>query len=311
MEQTDKIALRNVILAVVFAVALSRLSIASLVMTVPVLFACYQWRDTSKALVPFGILLLVVTVWTLVQNRMVFGTEYQGLLAAGLFPPVAAIIGSAVWLYVRDRSSSLLRKLFWACMPVYVISIALAMYFASSASESVRSILAESVLYYFPEEVLSSLSVDIAAIARTSVDMLAMVYAPMGVILVGLPVMICDTSIHKYDDQWQNDFANMKFPDSYVWVFLSTLALMLLCRWVGFPVWVKALIVNTALFMGLLYFVVGASILLALARKKSPAIRAGRIMFTLVLMCFIPGLNALVLVGLPILGVLETWVNFR
>jgi hypothetical protein len=63
--------------------------------------------------------------------------------------------------------------------------------------------------------------------------------------------------------------------------------------------------------MTVLYIVVGVSILVAFARRRTAAITAGRIVFTVVLLCFLPIVNAVVLVGLPLLGVLETWIAFR
>lgn len=308
MEQTDRTVLRNVILGTVLAVILSRFTIASLFMTLPILMACSRIRETSKAMAPFGVLLLVLVGWTLVENRVILGTELQPVLLVGLYPPVAATIGSAVWLATRDRSGSLLRRFFWACIPVFVLGLALSVYFASDASAVVRTALTESVLYFFPAE---SLGVDLSAIAKASVDMLMLFYAPLGIVVLGIPVLISELSLHKFDERWQFDFANMKFPDSYVWVFFASWALALLFNLVSVPSWMLAVAWNTALAMGILYAVVGVSILVAFARRRTAAISAGRIVFTLILFCFLPLLNVVVLIGLPILGVLETWFNFR
>ena len=104
----------------------------------------------------------------------------------------------------------------------------------------------------------------------------------------------------------------MKLPDSYVWVFFASWAVALVSNWVqAIPVWVLVLGWNLALTMTVLYLVVGVSILVAFARRRTAAITAGRIVFTVVLLCFIPIVNAILFIGLPILGVLETWIAFR
>ncbi|MCQ2413150.1 MAG: hypothetical protein MJ057_09400 [Sphaerochaetaceae bacterium] len=309
MEQTDnKSVVRNVVLGTLLAVILSRFTIASLFMTLPILLACSRIRNTSKAMVPFGALLLVVIGWTLVENRVIIGTDLQPVLLVGLYPPVAATIGSAVWLASREKSSSLLRRFFWASIPVFVLGLALSLYFASDASLPIRAALTESIMYFFPAE---SIGMDISEIAKASVDMLMLFYAPLGIVVLGIPVLISDVSLHKFDEAWQVDFANMKFPDSYVWMFFASWAFALVSNLASLPSWLVALAWNAALSVGFLYAVVGASILVSMARRKSPAISAGRIVFTLVLLCFIPVLNVVVLIGLPVLGVLETWVNFR
>ena len=138
------------------------------------------------------------------------------------------------------------------------------------------------------------------------------IIAPMGLVMLALPVVIADVNVNRFNEDWQYDFANMKLPDQYVWVFFGSWATALVCNLVkSIPMWAMAVCWNMALAMTVLYMVVGVSILVAFARRRTAAITAGRIVFTVVLLCFIPFVNAVVMIGLPILGVLETWIAFR
>lgn len=309
MEQTDRTAIRNLVLGTLIGVILSRFTIGQLVMTVPVLLVCPKIRNTGIKALSFAAMLLGVAVWTLVQQRTLIGTEYWPFILVTLYMPVSTIIGSAVWTFSGDYSRSSMRKFFWASIPVFVIGLAMAFYFASESSVLVRTELANGILSMFQTDYLS---IDFTSMIQAAVNMMALFFAPVSVLTLALPIVIADVNVNRFDEDWQYDFANMKLPDSYVWVFFASWAVALVSNWVkAIPLWVLVLSWNLALTMTVLYLVVGVSILVAFARRRTAAITAGRIVFTVVLLCFIPIVNAIVMIGLPILGVLETWIAFR
>ena len=307
MEQNDRTAIRNLILATLLCVILSRFSIGSLVMTVPVLLVCPRIRRTDVKVLSYAAMLLGVIIWTVIQQRILIGTEYWPTIPVSLYLPVSTIIGCTVWTLGSSYSRSSMRKFFWAAIPVFVMAVAL--YFASEKSLPVRNALADGILMMFPAD---SLSINLSSVIRTVVDMMALFFAPMGVLMLALPIVIADVNVNRFDEDWQYDFANMKLPDHYVWIFFASWAAALVCNLVkAIPLWAMAVCWNLALTMTVLYMVVGVSILVAFARRRTAAITAGRIVFTVVLLCFLPIVNAVVLVGLPLLGVLETWIAFR
>lgn len=310
MEQTeDRVAVRNLVLGVLLGVILSRFSLGSVFMTVPVLLACPKTRRVMYRVLAFAAMLLAVVVWTVIENRRILGTEYWPVLLVGLYLPVSSITGSAVWAVGADYSSSSIRKFFWASIPVFVMGLAMSLYFASDSSQTVRVALAEGMLYYFPAEYLN---VDITSLINMVMDLMMLFFAPLGIVLLALPVVTADINVNRYDEQWQYDFANMKLPDSYVWVFFASWAASLLCRIVkSVPVWAVTVCWNVALTVSVLYGIVGLSIVVAFARRRTAALTVGRIVILLVLVCFIPFLNLIVIAGLILLGVLETWFRFR
>ena len=309
MEQTDRGLTGYLVLSVFLGIVLSRLSLGSVVMTIPLLLVCPRLKRISVKVASFAAILAGTVVWTVVQNRLILGTEYWPALLVSLFLPVCFTVGSAVWAIGADYSSSSMRKFFWASIPVFCMGLALGFYFASGKSQQVRELLAANVMYYFPSDMLS---VDIGPMVKRVIDSMGLVFAPVGVLLLAVPVVMSDVNLHRFDEEWQYDFANMKLPDSYVWVFFGSWGLALVCKLVkGMPSWAMVLAWNLALTMTVLYFIVGVSILVAFARRRTAAITAGRIVFTVALVCFIPFLNLVAAVGLPILGILETWIKFR
>ena len=309
MEQTDRAASRFLIFATVIGVILSRFAIGSIVMTVPLLLVCPKVRNTGLKVLSFAVMLLGTVIWTIIQNRALLGTEYWPIILLGLFTPVLNIIGSAVWTVGGNYSRSSMRKFFWASIPVFVLGLAMAFYFASAGSAQVRAAITSTILSMFPE---GSLSVDITSVVQMAMNVAALFFAPSSVLALALPIVIADVNVNRFDEQWQYDFANMKLPDAYVWVFFASWIVALVSNWVeAIPLWIYVLSWNLALTMTVLYLVVGVSILVAFARRRTAAVTAGRIVFLVVVLCLIPVVNAILFIGLPLLGVLETWISFR
>lgn len=309
MEQTDRAASRFLIFATVIGVILSRFAIGSIVMTVPLLLVCPKVRNTGVKVLSFAVMLLGTATWTIIQNRTLLGTEYWPIILLGLFTPVLNIIGSAVWTVGGDYSRSSIRKFFWASIPVFVLGLAMAFYFASAGSAQVRAAITSTILSMFPEEYLS---VDITSVVQMAMNVAALFFAPSSVLALALPIVIADVNVNRFNEEWQYDFANMKLPDAYVWVFFASWIVSLVSNWVeAIPLWIYVLSWNLALTMTVLYLVVGVSILVAFARRRTAAVTAGRIVFLVVVLCLIPVLNAILFIGLPLLGVLETWISFR
>ena len=309
MEQTDRAASRFLIFATVIGVILSRFAIGSIVMTVPLLLVCPKVRNTGLKVLSFAVMLLGTATWTIIQNRTLLGTEYWPIILLGLFTPVLNIIGSAVWTVGGNYSRSSMRKFFWASIPVFVLGLAMAFYFASAGSAQVRAAITSTILSMFPEEYLS---VDITSVVQMAMNVAALFFAPSSVLALTLPIVIADVNVNRFNEEWQYDFANMKLPDSYVWVFFASWIVALVSNWVeAIPLWIYVLSWNLALTMTVLYLVVGVSILVAFARRRTAAVTAGRIVFLVVVLCLIPVVNAILFIGLPLLGVLETWISFR
>ena len=305
MEQTDRTAIRNLILGTAIGIILSRFTIGSILMTVPVLLVCPGIRNTAYKVLSFAAMLAGVVIWTVLTWR----AESWQIVLFNLYFPVGMIIGSAVWAVGAKYSSSSMRKFFWAAIPVFIMGLGMGFFFASDLSSDVKEYLTGLVYYLFQFE---SLNIDMSSVVITVVDMMALFFAPAAVLGLALPIVIADVNVNRFDEDWQYDFANMKLPDPYVWVFFASWAVALVSNWVkGVPTWILVLAWNVALTMTVLYMVVGVSILVAFARRRTAAITAGRIVFTVVLLCIIPVLNVIMYIGLPLLGVLETWIAFR
>lgn len=102
-------------------------------------------------------------------------------------------------------------------------------------------------------------------------------------------------------------------PDRGVWVLAASWAVILLDRLLDqsigparFGAW------NLALISALIYAVQGAAIIrhLLIERGVSRAVRTV-LLLVILFVLFIPRVNRVVLIGIPVLGVSETWIKFR
>lgn len=309
MEQgTDKNILRDLVFATLVGILFSRFSLGSLLMTVPILLVSSRVRKTVYIWLSYILLFLGAVLWTVIEGKELLSTQYVGMIVVSLFMPLCAIAGSAMWTFSRSKSQVGLRRYFLSCIPVVFMGLAMALWFSSSMAEPIRELLKSSVLYMFPEE---TLGFSIETFLDTLISFLMLIYVPMGMIATGIPVLVSELLLYRDDETWQYDFAFMKLPDSFVWGFLGIWILALASNFVEFPSCLTVACWNLALAFGVLYAIQGVSILVALFRRRTAAVSAGRVVVLVFFLCMIPGLNVVAFVGLPILGVLETWIRFR
>lgn len=309
MEQgTDKGSIRDLVFVTLIGILFSRFSLGSMLMTVPLLLVVPRVRKEGLVWLSYALVFLGSVGWTLLDSKDLLTTQYIGMVAVSLYMPVCTIVGSAVWTAAGKKSRVGLRKYFLACIPVCLMGLAVAVWFSTDYAGSIKELMKGSMMYMFPEE---SLGFSIEPVVDTVVSLMTLMFVPMGMVAAGLPVLVSELILYRNDEAWQYDFAFMKLPDVFVWAFLGSWALALGFNFIQVPVWVRSVCWNLAFGLGLLYAIQGISILVALFRRRTAAVSAGRVVVLVLCLCMMPGLNLACLVGLPILGVLETWIRFR
>ena len=306
---TNKSVWKELVLVTVVGILFSRFSLGSVLMTIPLLVVVPNVKKLWQALLAFAVMLVGTVTWTVIDNLEVIKAGYGSVLAITLFLPVCTICGATAWAIVSRKSRAGLRKFFYACAPAVVLGLALAVWFSTDYAASTKEILKGSLLYAFPED---TLGVNIESIVDLMMSFLNVSFVPMGMAVVAIPVLISDLIMYRYDEAWQYDFACMKLPDPFIWAFFGFWALALASSLVSsIPMLVYCISWNVAFAITVLYAVQGLSILVALFRRRTAFMSVGRVVGFALLLCLIPGLNLIGLVGLPVLGLLETWLRFR
>lgn len=305
----NKSVWKELVFVTIAGILFSRFSIGSIMMTVPLLLIAPRVKKLWQALLAFAVVLVGTVVWSVVDYKDIINAGYGSLLAVSLFLPVCTVIGSATWTAVGRKSRVGLRKFFLSCIPVAILALALAIWFSSDNAIATKEILKQSMLAIFSEE---SLGYNFESVIDLALSFLSVSFLPMAMAMVGLPILISELIMYRYDEAWQYDFAFMKLPDPFIFGFFGFWALALASSLVtAIPVAIYCVAWNVALGLSVLYAIQGLSILVARFRRTSAYFSVGKIVGLVLLLCLLPGLNLICIVGLPILGVLETWVRFR
>jgi hypothetical protein len=99
-------------------------------------------------------------------------------------------------------------------------------------------------------------------------------------------------------------------PSQFLWPFLISWSVVLLSLIVdigllGIIGW------NAALVLGLVYFLQGWAIIAFFLARRNRRLSTGTIVMLVLLLVLVPGINVLFIVGVPLLGVSETWIEYR
>ncbi len=306
---TYKNVWKELALVTIVGILFSRFSLGSVLMVIPLLLVVPRVKDLWQALLAFAVLLVGSVVWSVIDNKEVIEAGYGSVLAVTLFLPVCSITGATAWCIASRKSRAGLRKFFYACAPAVVLGLALAIWFSSDYAYSAREILKNSILYVFSEE---ALGVNVESVVDLALSFLNVSFVPMGMVIVAVPVLISELVMYRYNEAWQYDFACMKLPDPFIWVFFGFWVLALVSSLVtAVPIVIYCISWNVAFAITVLFAVQGLSILVARFRRTTAFMSVGKVVVLVLLLCLMPGLNLVCIVGLPILGVLETWFRFR
>jgi hypothetical protein len=127
---------------------------------------------------------------------------------------------------------------------------------------------------------------------------------------LGVSIQIAMLIFSRLSGKRERWIASFHVPEQFLWPFLVswTVVLVSLLTDIG-PAGVIGW--NVALLTGFVYFLQGCAILLVLLQKKGIRISASLIVMLLLLLLLIPGVNALFMLGVPLLGISEIWIQYR
>jgi hypothetical protein len=300
---------KELILVTVVGILFSRFSLGSVIMTIPLLMIAPRVKDLWQALLAFAVVLVGTVLWSVLDYKNVIEAGYGSVLAVSLFLPICTVIGTATWTAVSRKSRAGMRKFFLTCIPIVVLGLALALWFSSDNATSTKELLKQSMLAIFSEE---SLGYSFETVVDLALSFLSISFLPMGMLIVGIPVLISELIMYRYDEAWQYDFAFMKLPDPFIWGFFGFWVLALTSSLVSaIPLALYCVAWNVALALTVLFAIQGLSIIVARFRRTSAYFSVGKVVGLLLILCLLPGVNLICIVGLPVLGVLETWFRFR
>lgn len=307
-EVSNNRELLTAVICIAMSVLFSKMSLASLFFNLPLLLFVPRVKKTGHAVLTFVITMVITAGWTLISYKEFLSTDGLGVILFVMYFEVISSIGAITWTAIRNFSDSVLRKLVISSFPIAIMGIA----FAVSLSLPFGSGWVEGIEYSVSSLLnTDALGINSSSFAKLFVSVLKMIIVPMGMFFSALPILVSEFVLHKTDDNWQYGFANMKMPDSYIWIFMAVWALVLVTFVADIPEWLSVIGWNIAFGLSLHYYLGGLSIITARARRNNANATALRIFIPAVLLSLLPGVNFVVISGLTIIGALETWIKLR
>lgn len=305
----------------VFAVAaflLFQIRAAFFLSAVPLFLLGFR-RDEKAQLYGVGLFLLAILLVTVVRLRGLDGKELHGfLLAMELGYPLSLALGVVI---VRLREGRTLYKLLEATTAVAIVSVVPILIYTRDpkvtafVGEQIR-LIAEAFTEALTQggdassasSLLAGGEKDIVTLIR---DIFFRNYLFSYFLLLSAMWALSDGVYRRIRGMAPFLLEKFEVPEQFLWPFIIGWAGVLLdvvfgLGVVGYPIW------NIAMILLVIYAFSGIGILRYLFRKYGvgPGLRI-MVMIASIIVLFTPGINLVLVVGVPLLGVSEYWIHFR
>jgi len=228
-----------------------------------------------------------------------------------LFIPVSLILGAAVWVNSEKKGAA--RRLMFSMAPSITMFFAIGLFFVLNPSMG-NEVLSSFKAAYSPlfSELLG-LSLDMTDVIFSVMVELTLSLALCFVLInFAVVVFLYEAASNRYNEEFDRKVSLFHLPENLVFAFLACWALVLVKRFVSFPLPFSLIVNNACFVITAFYAFQGFAIAYFNIRKRKATLRATRFfgvlfLFTLLL----PGVNIIICLALPLLGVAENWIRLR
>ena len=265
-------------------------------------------KESRKVFIPVFLIVLLRTLYYTWGNE-----DILAWALVELYVPLSLSAAGYIWINGRNRRVE--TRLLESMVPALLMTagISIVFYLDRALFESFYSTLKDAFALAMGGA-FSSLGIE------ADIDFLFYV-ATIAVGIFALPVVfgaVCvsvffyENKRHSKETGWEEIVCGIEFSQNMVWLLILFLFLFLLGRFVSMPLVLSMAFMSLTITMPMVYAIQGFSVVSAWIRNAGIAIRSSQLFITLLLLSMIlPGLNIIVLFGLPVLGVLENFFNLK
>ena len=310
-------------IAVILSAVGTQFSVLILFFTVP-LFTLYYKRGSKDLLIGAGSVLIILLVLSAWKTRSVDDADLRGaLVVVEMIIPILLMLGMFFVIDIIPVLSGLRRlyRLFIATAAAVLVFVPVFMalqqneVFIEAVSSQINAIAdvfigdgtgtyeSEIVKTYFGEEGI------LGYLKNFYLKSAAVMY--FLVLLINMRVS--EILISRMQQRSASKLTDFSAPEILLWPMLLTAVGMLIevFELVSLD-FVSPLIWNAGIILLFVYGLQGLGIIRSLlGRFKLPYSFTLMVEMFLILILLIPGINYIVIIGLPVLGVSETWINLR
>lgn len=310
-ENNALLALRDGAVAVVVSFFFFYLGFGEFIFVFPLLLLSTRFKKKVSALA------ILVEAFIVVFYTYLNRAEVELSLLLMLFElyiPLSLLAAGMTWLISEGKRIGI--RLLLALLPSILFFIILYVFLEQEpALLDSFLILAEDVF-----EALLSPFINFGAMDGTLVSftietillVIASLIIPLVLCFVCATCFSFESVLHSRESDWEDRVARLELDGRAIWIFLALWVLVLLFRFISVPTIAVVALFNVTLSYTILYAVQGFSVLYYNLRKKGRKLKSYTLfLILLAIALFIPGINFIIVLGLPLIGVLETFIELR
>ena len=309
IKKTSKDVFLKAFISVAFSVMLLLLEFTSLIFTLPLLafVATSRREDGVKVFLPAALILILRSVYNS------WGLENMGLwVSVDLYVPLSLLVAGYIWTISKGK---LEKRLFLSLLPALLATILFGLVFFMDRAlfDTFYSSMKDAFAVVM-ESTLATLGIE------ADIDFLfLMVSTTVGVFAFpSITAAACvsfffyESRRHSRETEFDDVVASIELNINLVWVLILSLALLMSSRFISMPLVITMAFLSLVITMLLVYSIQGFSVLTAWIKNSGANMKSTTLFIVLLMIgLFMPGLNIVVLFGLPLLGLIENFFNIK
>ena len=306
--------IRDAVLLFAMSAVFLNLEPFSLLFVAPLLLYAIRYGE-RRAIGLIVMATILLAAFNVLKLRSMLTDRFGvAVLLVNMHSPLSLSAAGIAWLMMRGERR-LLRRLTIALLPSLFFLLLLAVFIFSD-----RALPSE--LYSMYGNALAALLGPMISLIVPGVDVMIVIdLVLMLVMSLVYPVLfagICaslfiyESARHSRESGWEDDVMSFSFPQDAIWGFIISWALVLVLRFVSAPLLLGIAVMNLAGVWTLVYAIQGFTVVYARIRMRNRNVRSITLFIILAAIgLLIPGINLIVLIGVPALGVLETFFDLK
>ena len=310
-ENNALLALRDGAVAVVVSFFFFYLGFGEFIFVFPLLLLSTRFKKKVSAL---AILVeaFIVVFYTYLSRAE--GELSLLLMLFELYIPLSLLAAGMTWLISEGKRIGI--RLLLALLPSILFFIILYVFLEQEpALLDSFLILAEDVFEALLSPFINFGAMDgtlVSFIIETILLVIASLIIPLVLCFVCATCFSFESVLHSRESDWEEKVMCLEYNPDAVWGFIVSWALVLLLRFVSAPLLLEIAVLNVAGIWTVVYAVQGFSVVFARLRRRSAAMRSMTLLIiVIVLTVLLPGINFIILIGLPLIGVLESFFDLK
>lgn len=313
--KSDKYILKGFLL-IIISLMLYNLNLAAIFAVAPMmLFAAKYGKKKGSIFISLG--LLVCLVWDFCKIFLVGKAPINGTtiteLAITMYIPVSLSAAGIVW--IQSKNKKLFTRILLALIPSLIfVLIFVVLFLLDRALFSSMYELYKDAFAALLQPVFDTFTINLNMDVLFQVFLLAMgsLIMPVTLAAVCANCFIYETCLHSKESNWEERVMSIEFNPDMVWAFIIAWGVILLCYFVSVPMAVEVVAMNIGFMLGVIYALQGFAVLYTWLKRSMERLKSMTLFIVLfIISTGIPGLNFIVLLGLPLLGLLESFFDMK